>query len=155
MRKAVTRRSDAWASGIIMAASLTQLAESADGALAFSPSSQKHYNKIRRINVQIVAGKEVLHYNSKQTSSGCKWIRTSAQTPIMNKQEMLISKNHATILVLTNYDGEIWHRRGQESWRGQHQKSGTTRERQEVEELIRKATFGSASACVGVWAKIF
>ncbi|KAG8250481.1 hypothetical protein J6590_100651 [Homalodisca vitripennis] len=38
---------------------------------------------------EIVAGKEVLYYNSRQTSSGCKWIRTSAQTPMVNKQEML------------------------------------------------------------------
>ncbi|KAG8308585.1 hypothetical protein J6590_106232 [Homalodisca vitripennis] len=37
----------------------------------------------------IVAGKEVLYYNSRLTSSGCKWIRTSAQTPMVNKQEML------------------------------------------------------------------
>ncbi|KAG8297656.1 hypothetical protein J6590_031697 [Homalodisca vitripennis] len=42
-----------------------------------------------RIDVQIVAGKEVLYYNSRQTSSRCKWIRTSAQTPMVNKQEML------------------------------------------------------------------
>ncbi|KAG8321210.1 hypothetical protein J6590_051486, partial [Homalodisca vitripennis] len=34
----------------------------------------------------IVAGKDVLYYNSRQTSSGCKWIRTPAQTPMMNKQ---------------------------------------------------------------------
>ncbi|KAG8287022.1 hypothetical protein J6590_046997 [Homalodisca vitripennis] len=37
---------------------------------------------------KVVAGKEVLYYNSRQTSSGCKWIRTSAQTPMVNKREM-------------------------------------------------------------------
>ncbi|KAG8308589.1 hypothetical protein J6590_106101 [Homalodisca vitripennis] len=56
------------------------------------PSKQQPFLMLLdyRLITAIVAGKEILYYNSRQTSSGCKWIRTSAQTPMVNKQEMLV-----------------------------------------------------------------
>ncbi|KAG8304719.1 hypothetical protein J6590_087087 [Homalodisca vitripennis] len=57
----------------------------------------------------MVAGKEVLYYNSRQTSSGCKWIRTSAQTPMVNKQEMLIIKKPCDNVRGSHADMKIWY----------------------------------------------
>ncbi|KAG8284812.1 hypothetical protein J6590_094472 [Homalodisca vitripennis] len=51
---------------------------------------RQHHFQLKHDDKNIkVAGKEVLYYNSIQTSSRCNWIRTSAQTPMVNKQEML------------------------------------------------------------------
>ncbi|KAG8329356.1 hypothetical protein J6590_088264 [Homalodisca vitripennis] len=104
------------------------------------------------------AGKKLAIYSGKieraqQTYSGCNWIRTSAQTPMMNKQEMLvdaaemlISKNRAMIFGI----GVVM-----ESWRENNIKNEEQKGKEKVEDGIRKATFRSASACVRVRENIF